>query len=120
MHPQRWGDAAHAGPLPESTQGLVEFAFGASNTPAVDSVTIPASGLTAELIASLEDVVGADNVLIDDESRRLRTRGKSTTGRKRRGAQTAAKKTASTPKEVSGPATSKPRKETIGKPRGTN
>lgn len=78
MHPQRWGDAAHAGPLPEATQGLVEFAFGALSTPAVDDVSVPASGLSDALLAGLRDVIGAANVLTDDESRRLRTRGKST------------------------------------------
>lgn len=78
MHPQRWGDAAHAGPLPESTQGLVDFAFGALSTPAVDSVALPASGIATELLAGLAEVVGAEHVLTDDDSRRLRTRGKST------------------------------------------
>lgn len=78
MHPQRWGDAAHAGPLPEATQGLVEFAFGALSTPAVDHVSVPASGLSDALLAGLRDVIGAAHVLTDDESRRLRTRGKST------------------------------------------
>ena len=78
MHPQRWGDAAHAGPLPEATRGLVKYAFGDQETPAVDSVALPASGLTADLLTSLSDVVGAANVLTDDDSRRLRTRGKST------------------------------------------
>ena len=51
MHPQRWGDAAHAGPLPESTQGLVEYAFGVASTPAVDSVSLPEPGLPAVLHA---------------------------------------------------------------------
>ncbi|MCX6399771.1 MAG: FAD-binding oxidoreductase [Propionibacteriales bacterium] len=78
MHPQRWGDASHAGPLPESTQGLVEFAFGALDTPAVESVSVPVSGLSDDLLAGLRDVIGAAHVLTDDESRRLRTRGKST------------------------------------------
>ena len=78
MHPQRWGDAAQAGPLPEATRGLVEYAFAAHDTPAADSVELPASGLSAELLTALEDVVGTGNVLTDDDSRRLRTRGKST------------------------------------------
>ncbi len=78
MHPQRWGDASHAGPLPESTRGLVEYAFGEHSTPAVENVELPAPGLSAELLASLREVLGADSVLTDDDSRRLRTRGKST------------------------------------------
>lgn len=78
MHPQRWGDPAHAAPLPEATRGLVEYAFGAHKTPALDSVEVPASGLPVDLLTSLSDVVGAENVLTDHESRRLRTRGKST------------------------------------------
>lgn len=78
MHPQRWGNAAEAGPLPESTQGLVEFAFGSLSTPAVESVSLPAPGISEDLVAGLRDVIGAANVLTDDESRRVRTRGKST------------------------------------------
>ncbi len=78
MHPQRWGDAAHAGQLPEATRSLVESAFGAHNTRAVDEVSVPASGLAADLLAPLVDLLGEDNVLTDDASRRLRTRGKST------------------------------------------
>src|SRR5262249_46665414 len=38
----------------------------------------PPSGLSPELVASLRAVAGADHVHIDDETRRLRTRGKST------------------------------------------
>ncbi len=78
MHPQRWGTAAHAAPLPESTQGLVEYAFGAASTPAAESVSLPPPGLAADLLAGLREVIGASNVLTDDEIRRLRTRGKST------------------------------------------
>ena len=39
---------------------------------------MPASALSAELLDSLRDVLGAEHVLTDDETRRLRTRGKST------------------------------------------
>jgi alkyldihydroxyacetonephosphate synthase len=78
MHPQRWGDPGAATELPDSARGLVELAFGLAETPAVTSVTVPASGLAAELVDSLRGVVGADHVHTDDETRRLRTRGKST------------------------------------------
>jgi alkyldihydroxyacetonephosphate synthase len=78
MHPQRWGDPASAAPLPESTRGLVELAFGgAKDTPATESYQLPPT-LPAELLGSLRAVAGAENVLTDDEVRRLRTRGKST------------------------------------------
>ncbi len=38
----------------------------------------PRSGLAPEHIENLRDLLGADHVLTDDETRRLRTRGKST------------------------------------------
>src|SRR3954468_10091066 len=78
MHPLRWGDPASATDLPESARGLVELAFGLADTPAAGSVTVPPSGLSAELLDSLRGVVGDEHVLTDDETRRLRTRGKST------------------------------------------
>ncbi len=78
MHPQRWGDPSHAGPLPEATQGLVDAVFGAGKTPAVETVALPAPGLPAEQLAALIALIGETNVLTDDTSRRLRTRGKST------------------------------------------
>jgi alkyldihydroxyacetonephosphate synthase len=78
MHPQRWGDPAHAAPLPEATRGLVDMFLGTHETPAVAEVTLPAPGLTAELLVSLRGVLGDEAVLTDDETRRLRTRGKST------------------------------------------
>ncbi len=78
MHPSRWGDPAAAAPLPEATRGLVELAFGVRDTPAVDDVTVPPSQLAPELLAELVELVGASNILTDDATRRLRTRGKST------------------------------------------
>ena len=78
MHPQRWGDPAAAADLPDSARGLIEMAFGLDETPALDAVTVPASALSDELLDSLRGVLGAEHVLTDDETRRLRTRGKST------------------------------------------
>src|SRR6476646_9478855 len=79
MHPQRWGDPAEAAPLPETTRGLADaFLGGTQDTPAVDDVRLPTPGLSAELLESLRRVIGPEAVRIDDESRRLRTRGKST------------------------------------------
>jgi alkyldihydroxyacetonephosphate synthase len=78
MHPSRWGDPAAAAPLPESTRGLVELAFGLHDTPAASTVTLPPVGLSADALAGLSALLGKDNVRTDDETRRLRTRGKST------------------------------------------
>ena len=78
MHPQRWGDPAGVRPLSESTRRLVELAFGAHDTPGVGAVQVPASRLTEGLRTSLGELVGAEHVLVDDATRRLRTRGKST------------------------------------------
>ncbi|WP_246142750.1 FAD-binding oxidoreductase [Nocardioides rubriscoriae] len=78
MHPQRWGDPARAAALPESARGLVELAFGLDERPAVEAVTLPASGLDDALLDALRDRLGAEHVHTDDATRRLRTRGKST------------------------------------------
>src|SRR4051794_19856055 len=78
MHPQRWGDPASATGLPDPARGLIELAFGLAETPATASVSVPPPGLPAELADSLRDVIGAEHVRTDDETRRLRTRGKST------------------------------------------
>lgn len=78
MHPQRWGDPAHAAPLPEATRGLVDAFLGTRDTPAVEDVALPEAGLSEELLGSLRSVLGEQAVLTDDATRRLRTRGKST------------------------------------------
>ncbi|MFT4189298.1 MAG: FAD-binding oxidoreductase [Aeromicrobium sp.] len=79
MHPQRWGDPAHATPLPDSSKELVDLIFGANDTPGAASVEVPASQLAPELLDSLAALFASpDQVLADDETRRLRTRGKST------------------------------------------
>lgn len=78
MHPQRWGDPAHAEGLPDSVRGLVDAVIGVRETPAADAVTLPAVGLDEDLLASLRTMLGQDAVLTDDLARRLRTRGKST------------------------------------------
>jgi len=78
MHPQRWGNPASATDLPDSARGLIEMAFGLTETPADASVTVPTSALSDELLESLRGVLGAEHVHTDDETRRLRTRGKST------------------------------------------
>jgi alkyldihydroxyacetonephosphate synthase len=78
MHPSRWGDPAAAAPLPESTRGLVELAFGVRDTPAVETVTLPPVGLPDAVLVELNSLLGKENVLTDDATRRIRTRGKST------------------------------------------
>lgn len=78
MHPQRWGDPAAQAPLPESARGLIELAFGINEQPAVVDALPPASVIGEAALSALVGVVGADNVVIDDATRTLRTRGKST------------------------------------------
>ena len=78
MHPQRWGDPAAAAPLPEGARALVEAVFGPAD--AVEPVVgvLPPPGLSQDALAALRSAVGDDHVLLDDDVRRLRTRGKST------------------------------------------
>lgn len=78
MHPSRWGDPAAATALPESARGLVELVFGLADRPAAAEVVVPPSRLAPDLLAGLVDLLGAEHVLVDDDVRRLRTRGKST------------------------------------------
>jgi alkyldihydroxyacetonephosphate synthase len=78
MHPQRWGDPARAGDLPESARGLVELAFGVQDRPATTGATPPPSALDDSILDGLRQIVGSEHVLLDDATRVLRTRGKST------------------------------------------
>ena len=78
MHPQRWGDPAAATALPETARGLIEMAFGIDEHPAVEAPPLPTPAIDAALLDGLRALVGAGQVLVDDETRRLRTRGKST------------------------------------------
>jgi alkyldihydroxyacetonephosphate synthase len=80
MHPTRWGAPARAADLPETARGLVELVF-----PVVDRrvdeaapVTLPDSTVPAAALTDLAAAVGPNHVAVDDASRRLRTRGKST------------------------------------------
>ena len=78
MHPQRWGDPAAATDLADSALGLVELAFGLQDRPPVVGATPAPSTLDDALLDGLRAVLGAEHVLTDDETRTLRTRGKST------------------------------------------
>lgn len=78
MHPHRWGSPDAATALPEAARGLIEMAFGIDERPATPADAPPAAVLAPELLGALRAVVGDEHVLVDDEVRRLRTRGKST------------------------------------------
>ncbi|HWM72151.1 MAG TPA: FAD-binding oxidoreductase [Nocardioides sp.] len=78
MHPSRWGDPAAATDLPDAARGLIEMAFGIEERPAAAEVTLPTPAIASGLLDGLRDLLGAEHVLTDDETRRLRTRGKST------------------------------------------
>ncbi|MEI2711879.1 MAG: FAD-binding oxidoreductase [Nocardioides sp.] len=74
MHPQRWGDPAKAEALPEATRALVDAFVGVRDTPASSAATLP---VAHELPLDELRAAGIE-VMTDDETRRLRTRGKST------------------------------------------
>jgi alkyldihydroxyacetonephosphate synthase len=79
MHWSRWGDPAQAGPLPETARALVDAFLGTTDTPAVDPGEVRLSApLADDLVAELVEIVGAEHVLVDHDTRLLRTRGKST------------------------------------------
>lgn len=78
MHPSRWGDPARAQSLPTEARGLVEMVFGVDDRPAVESPALAPSAIDGDVLARLAEAVGEENVRTDDETRRLRTRGKST------------------------------------------
>ncbi len=80
MHWSRWGDPAQAGPLPDAARGLVEMAFGLDEKPTTElaEVRLPEPGLPATLLAELQQLLGVEHVLVDDEARVRHTRGKST------------------------------------------
>ena len=78
MHPQRWGDPAAAAPLPEGARTLVEAVFGPATAAEPVAGILPTPALPHEALGALRSAVGDDHVLVDDDVRRLRTRGKST------------------------------------------
>jgi alkyldihydroxyacetonephosphate synthase len=80
MHPTRWGDPVRAQALPETTRELVGLVFPVVDRTVDDTATpsLPTPTLPVEVLAAFAAVVGAEQVLTDDRTRRLRTRGKST------------------------------------------
>ena len=75
--PTRWGDPAAARPLAGAARDLVEAAFGLDEQPVAPAV-VPPSGLDVQLLDGLRAIVGNEHVLVDDDTRRRRTRGRST------------------------------------------
>jgi alkyldihydroxyacetonephosphate synthase len=81
MHWSRWGDPAHAHPVPAPLRELVEAFLGpVEDRPAVprESLELPEVALDAGLLAGLAGLVGPDHVHTDPAWRLARTRGKST------------------------------------------
>jgi alkyldihydroxyacetonephosphate synthase len=78
MHPTRWGDPAAAAPLPDSARGLIELAFGLDERPATEHPSVPPGQVDDGILDGVRNLLGAEHVLTDDDTRRLRTRGKST------------------------------------------
>ena len=78
MHPSRWGDPARATALPDAARGLIEMVFGLDERPALEDVALPPAAIDPALLDELAGTLGAEHVLTDDVTRRLRTRGKST------------------------------------------
>ena len=76
MHPSRWGDPTRARALPDEARGLVEMVFGVDDRPAVERPAPAPSVLGPELVVGLGALVGPEHVATDDDTRRLRTRGK--------------------------------------------
>lgn len=78
MHPSRWGDPARATALPAEARGLVEMVFGADDRPAVPEAPLAPSAIDPLVLFRLVGLLGEENVRTDDDTRRIRTRGKST------------------------------------------
>ncbi len=78
MHPSRWGDPARAAALPDTARGLIEMVFGLDERPALAEVSVPPPAIDTKVLDELAATLGAEHVLTDDATRRLRTRGKST------------------------------------------
>jgi alkyldihydroxyacetonephosphate synthase len=78
MHPQRWGNPALAGPLSDQARALVDGVFGVGDPVQATPAAPPPSGLSPELLDELRGLIGGEAVLVDDGTRALRTRGKST------------------------------------------
>jgi alkyldihydroxyacetonephosphate synthase len=78
MPATRWGDPAHETGLPDGVRDLVGMVFELRDTPAREDVSLPAPALAEDQLAALRGLLGEANVVTDDATRRLRTRGKST------------------------------------------
>ena len=79
MHPSRWGDPARAAALPAEARGLVEHGL-RRRRPARRTAGAARAVRDRPRTCSpkLAGILGAEHVRTDDDTRRLRTRGKST------------------------------------------
>ncbi|WP_435771574.1 FAD-binding oxidoreductase [Nocardioides sp. SYSU DS0651] len=77
MPPTRWGDPVRAGSLPDGVRDLVGAVFPLREAPPSADVAVPRRRIDDSAVTALAELVGADNVRTDDDTRRLRTRGKS-------------------------------------------
>jgi alkyldihydroxyacetonephosphate synthase len=78
MHPWRWGDPTTATALPEGARALVEAVFGPPSELVHEPSDPPPPALAHDVLDAFRQAVGPEHVLLDDHTRRLRTRGKST------------------------------------------
>lgn len=78
MPPTRWGDPAAAAPLSDERRALIEAVFGVDERPAKTEVAVPAPSIASDVLDALRASIGEDRVVLDDDVRRIRTRGKST------------------------------------------
>lgn len=83
MHWARWGDPALAAPLSDELRTLVIGALGVSGEPdlavELSEVRLPDRTLPTDFRQSVVDLIGAEYVRTDHETRVRHTRGKSTT-----------------------------------------
>ena len=80
MHPQRWGDPAARRRPPRRRPRPDRAGLRARRAPrpSTDVAAAAAGARRTSCSTALRGVLGAEHVLTDDETRRLRTRGKST------------------------------------------
>jgi alkyldihydroxyacetonephosphate synthase len=76
-HTLRGSWTADPHPLPDRLLRLLRARTGVTPTPAAPSVSVPPSRLSPDAVSELAAIVGADNVLLDDESRLGRSAGLS-------------------------------------------
>ena len=79
MHPSRWGDPAAAAALPTPPAAWSSWPSASTTGPPSSTPSLPAPARRRRRCSTgSRALLGAEHVLTDDETRRLRTRGKST------------------------------------------